>query len=94
MTRGVAWIREQDYRWARKRMTDGYLFPAAYQNWTATVEAEIRRCMVAGHIVEKIIIEPSLFEAWCRQRGLRMHSYARRLFAAEAAQHLRSARAL
>ena len=94
MTSGVAWIREQDYRWARRRMTDGYLFPPAYQDWTATAEAEIRRCMAAGHIVEKIIVVPSQFEAWCRQRGLRMHSYARMLFAHEAAQHLRSVRAL
>jgi hypothetical protein len=94
MTSGVAWIREQDYRWARKRMIDGYLFPPAYKNWTATVEAEIRRCMAAGHIVEKIIIEPNQFEGWCRQRGLRMHSYARMLFADEAAQHLRNVRAL
>ena len=31
MTSGVAWIREQDYRWARRRMIDGYLFPTAYQ---------------------------------------------------------------
>jgi len=94
MTSGVAWIREQDYRWARRRMTDGYLFPPAYQDWTATAEAEIRRFLAAGHIVEKIIIVPSQFEAWCRQRGLRMHSYARMLFAHEAAQHLRSVRAL
>jgi hypothetical protein len=50
--------------------------------------------MSAGHIVEKIIIVPSQFEAWCRERGLRMHGYARMLFAAEAAQHLRSVRAL
>ena len=94
MTSGVVWIREQDYRWARKRMVDGYLFLPAYQDWTATAEAEIRRSKVAGHVVEKIIIVPSQFEAWCRQRGLRMHSYARKLFAAEAAQHLRRARAL
>jgi hypothetical protein len=94
MTSGVVWIREQDYRWARKRMVDGYLFLPAYQDWTATAEAEIRRCMAAGHLVEKITIVPSQFEAWCRLRGFRMHSYARMLFAAEAAQHLRSVRAL
>ena len=94
MTSGVAWIREQDYRWARRRMIDGYLFPPAYDSWTATAEAEIRRCMTGGHVVEKIIIVPSQFEAWCGQRGLRMHRYARMLFADEAAQHLRSARAL
>jgi hypothetical protein len=75
-------------------MIDGYLFPAVYQNWTATTEDEIRRCMVAGYVVDKIIIVPSQFEAWCRQRGFRMHSYARMLFAAEAAQVLRSVRAL
>lgn len=94
MTSGVAWIREQDYRWARRRMIDGYLFPPAYKDWTVIAEAELRRCVAAGHVVVKIIIEPSQFETWCRQRGLRMHSYARRLFAAEATQHLRNARAL
>jgi hypothetical protein len=60
MTSGVVWIREQDYRWARKRMVDGYLFLPAYQDWTATAEAEIRRCMAAGHLVEKITIVPPI----------------------------------
>jgi hypothetical protein len=53
MTSGVAWIREQDYRWARRRMIDGYLFPPAYQDWTATAEAELRRCMASGHVVRE-----------------------------------------
>jgi hypothetical protein len=69
MTSGVAWIREQDYRWTRRRVIDGYLFPPAYQDWTATAEAEIRRFLAAGHIVEKIIIVPSHFEAWCRSNA-------------------------
>ena len=94
MTSGVAWIREQDYRWARRRMIDGYLFPPAYQDWAATAEAENPTLHDCDSRRGENHYRAEPIRGVVSPAGAANAPLCENAFANEAAQHLRSARAI
>ena len=79
----VVWYREEDYEKIKSISDDAYALPAAYGKWLANAEYGLQDFTTKGYTVEKVYLDPDIFLAWCRERGLNINAEARIQFAGE-----------
>lgn len=80
---GIAWYRREDYERIRAIMDDRDKLPATFDEWLQAAEELERNLERAGHIVERVYIDPDAFAEWCRLRRLDIDSQARMRFSNE-----------
>jgi|SRR6516164_6319388 len=80
---GIAWYRAQDYGQIRQIMIDADDFPATYREWRQESELRESDLKRLGHDVLRAIVDPEVFQVWCRARGLSIDANARARFVNE-----------
>ena len=91
---GMAWFRSaEDFAWARREFIDGHGLPATFEEWQRKAKAVLERLRASGQTVERVMIDPATFPAWCRENGFEMTSQARQHYSATMVRHLATARA-
>jgi hypothetical protein len=81
---GVYWIREQDYPEALKIFDDGNKLPRSWPEWLKMAEEMERGLKAYGHVVMRVVIDPSTFPAWCADHGTSPGREGRKRFLAAA----------
>jgi len=84
---GIPWYRAEDWSAIKSLFVDGDRLHASFTEWLKAAEGLEKQLRKSGHLVERAYIDPSTFPAWCAERGLKIDSEARTLFANEAAYH-------
>jgi len=80
---GLPWYSREDYPRIRAMMTDRHNLASTYEAWLASAENNEIVGRQAGLRIERIMIEPNPFAAWCEEQGLEPDSKARMTYAAE-----------
>ena len=85
---GLPWYSREDYPRIRAMMTDRHNLASTYEAWLASAENNEIVGQQAGLRIERIMIEPGAFAAWCEERGLEPNSAARMKYTAEMSDQL------
>ena len=80
---GLAWYRAEDWSRLKSMLPDGDQLEVTHAEWLAHGEKVERRLRRDGHVVKRILIDPTIFRAWCLLQGLPMDAKARTEYAAE-----------
>lgn len=78
---GMAWYRREDYGRIRAMMVDRDRLAATYEGWLLSAEQVAREVERSGVTVERVLIVPDAFGAWCAAEGLACDGAARARFA-------------
>jgi hypothetical protein len=57
--------------------SDRHGLPATYEDWLKRAEFGFRHLKENRHTVERVMIDPATFPAWCRENGFELTSQAR-----------------
>jgi len=68
-------------RSAWREFIDGHGLPATFEDWQGKAETMLERMRANGHAVERVMINPATFPAWCRENGFELTSRARQHYA-------------
>ena len=80
----MAWYRPDDYDRIRAIMTDRNRLPATYAGWLLSAEQVANEIERSGVNVDRILLLPDEFAAWCTVRDLECNGAARSRYANEA----------
>lgn len=80
---GIAWYREADYARLRAMFEDGDVLHDTWEEWLKTANDTVAVLERDEAIVERVIIEPDEFLAWCTARGMPLNAKTRGTFAGE-----------
>ncbi|HEY4371635.1 MAG TPA: hypothetical protein VGN52_06910 [Burkholderiales bacterium] len=79
----LPWFHRQDYAALRASMRDAAELPEQFADWEAT-EAALEEATVAnGTDVQRVMLEPAAFDAWCRAHSRTADAQARHDYAHE-----------
>lgn len=79
---GVPWFNEAEYGACRALMADAELLPIRYSDWLDRVREEVAEILGEGKTPFKVLIEPTTFTVWCRERMLARDQVSRKRYAA------------
>ena len=82
---GIGWYEREDYPRILKVMEDGHTLPRTYDDFLKRAELGERALKSQGHVVVRAVIKSDDFVIWCRDRGLKVDSEARKRFGNEVA---------
>jgi len=82
---GIAWYRKDDWPALMAIFKDGEVFDS-FEQWQTRAEEVEREFQRAGHVVERVFIDPETFPRWCRQNGVGADRESRGRYAAEIAE--------
>ena len=77
----VSWYRSEDYDRARAMMDDANNFPASFEDWLQLANDQIAKFAAQGVVVEKIILDPEEFRAFCAGQKIKPDQQARMSYA-------------
>ena len=80
---GVSWYRLEQYLQLRAMYVDGDTLPATYQEWLTEARKVYDVLLAEGFRLEKVLIDPVEFPAWCRRKGLPMNGPTRSRYVQE-----------
>ncbi len=80
---GMAWYHRQAYPQILRTMIDAGQMPPTYGEWLKKAEAIGQHLQERGHAIKRVMIEPDLFAAWCREHGLPADARARSRYAGD-----------
>ena len=78
VTVAIAWLRAED--WPRWQSIDSKLLP--FDRWLKKISTAIDQIELSGSRTEKVVVDPDVFAAWCRNNGKAIDSNSRALYAA------------
>jgi hypothetical protein len=81
---GAYWIKEADYPALCKIFDDGNKMPRSWTEWLKIAEEMEKGLKAYGHVVERVVIDPATFPAWCAAHGTTPGRQGRKLFVAAA----------
>lgn len=76
----MSWFREKDYQ-AFKSMPSGTDLPATFAEWEQLALDQVSQHKARGKSVEKVVIDPREFLAYCKACGLNDSNEVRGAFA-------------
>ena len=76
-----AWFRREDYERFRALAPDGAGLPAMFDEWEKEALRQLAQFSKQGIVVEKIVIDPDQFVAWCRTAKIEPNQKARTQYA-------------
>jgi hypothetical protein len=82
---GIPWYRQEDWPALIAMFEDGAVFDS-FDQWEERAKEVERKFQRAGHIVERVVIDPDAFPEWCRRNGVGADRESRADFAAEIAE--------
>jgi hypothetical protein len=78
----AGWYRREDYERIRLMMDDPDNFPETFDEWAKLAEGQLSQFIAQGMPVEKVIIDPDGFAAFCREAKIKPDREARVRYAA------------
>jgi hypothetical protein len=81
---GAIWIKEEDYPVLLEIFTDSNKMPRTWGEWLKMAEEMERGLKAYGHVVLRVLIDPSTFPGWCAAHGTSPGSEGRKRFVAAA----------
>ena len=72
--RNVPWFERENYDAIKRLITDESM-PNSFEQWLEAATKQISELTAAGIGVEKVVINPKEFAAWCRASGVD-HNFA------------------
>jgi hypothetical protein len=78
----VSWYRREDYERIRRMMNDANNFPETFDEWLYLAEKQFAQAVARGFVLEKVIIDPDRFDAFCRMAKIKPNMQARVQYAA------------
>lgn len=72
----AGWYRREDYERIRLMMDDPDNFPETFDEWSKLAEGQLARFIAQGMPVEKVIIDPDGFAAFCSKAKIAMRVYS------------------
>jgi hypothetical protein len=73
----AGWYRREDYDRIRLMMDDPDNFPETFDEWSDLAEGQLAQFIAQGMPVEKVIIDPDAFAAFCRIAEVKPDRHAR-----------------
>jgi hypothetical protein len=71
------WYRREDYERIRGMMDDIDNFPETFDEWNDLAESQLADFVAQGMPVEKVIVDPDRFAAFCAQAKIKPDYQAR-----------------
>jgi hypothetical protein len=81
---GAFWIKEEDYPALLKIFTDATKMPPTWTEWLKMAEEMEQGLKAYGHVVMRVLIDPSTFPDWCAAHGTSPNGEGRKRFVAAA----------
>ena len=82
----LPWYNRHEYPALLVLFSDPDKMPKTFDAWLEHAEKVEKQLQAAGFVVERILISPASFRAWCDERGMTPDQRARLSFANEAAR--------
>jgi hypothetical protein len=82
---GIPWFRSEDWKALKLMFSDADQLHDHHKDWLRDAKKIEKRLQKQGFIVERALIDPNTFPAWCALRGMSLDAKARSAFASEAA---------
>lgn len=73
----VSWYRREDYERIRRMMSDPDNFPETFDEWLHLAEQQFAQFSAQGFVLEKVIVDPDRFNAFCRAAKIKPNAQAR-----------------
>lgn len=89
----AAWFRRQDYDAVKALAPHDPNLPDAFDEWLDLATQQLAQLEAEGVVVEKVVVEPRQFAAWCRRRKVEPDQHARAAYAVDRARRQRGHRA-
>jgi hypothetical protein len=77
----VCWCRREDYERVRRMMRDPHNFPASFDEWLDLAEQQFAQFAAQGFLIEKVILDPDHFAAFCAATKIEPDQQARMRYA-------------
>lgn len=82
---GIPWYRQEDFETLKSQFVDGKNLHKTWEDWRNACVTHVAKLERDGLIIERVIIDPIEFMAWCNDNAIAQNSSARGRFAAERA---------
>jgi hypothetical protein len=82
---GIAWYRREDYDLLMSMFLDRENLDDTFDEWLSQALQVSDKLTREGLVVEKAIVDPNTFPAWCGSNGLEMDAKGRMQYANECA---------
>jgi hypothetical protein len=81
---GIPWFGLEDWKAFKLMCSDADQLHDNHKDWLRDAKRMEKLLQKEGLIVERVLIDPNAFSAWCALRGMSLDGKARAAFAAEA----------
>ena len=79
---GVPWFRPEDYARICETAADRHRLPFSFEQWRQETESRFKELVASGCPLQKVVVDPEAFLAFCEREELRPDATARNLYAA------------